>query len=149
MPGNYMSQFSGSEDFIRAQVIANHGNKSIVPKAALVNDVIHYKLHDSPEKLSKAELFDILVAGLGDRAYHLYPIGISSINWQNKFGIAHKDVQTMAKGVLIAVTGKVEFRLYGRTCFADTYSPWDYFRLTPEVVHAWLADKASTKRKKV
>ena len=149
MSGSYMSKFSGPEEFIRAQVIANHGNKSIVPKAALVNDVTYYKLHDSPEQLSKAELFDVLVAGIGESAYRLYPVGISSINWQDKFGITHKDVRTMAKGGFITVAGKMEFRLYGRTCFADTYSPFDYFRLTPEVVHAWLADKAGAKRKKV
>ena len=53
----------------------------------------------------------------------------------------------MATAEFISATGETEFRLYGRTCFAKTYSPWDYFRLTPEVVHAWLADHASRKKK--
>lgn len=36
------------------------------------------------------------------------------------------------------VKGEREFRLYGRLCYAKTYNPYDYFRLTPEEVHAWL-----------
>lgn len=147
MSENYMSQFSTPEEFIRAEVSANRGTKSIVPKAALANDVIYYGLSDDPGKLSKEQLFDLLVSGLCDMAYRLYPVGVSSLYWQRKFDITHKDVLQMAKAGFISVTGETEFRLYGRTCFAKTYSPWDYFRLTPEVVHAWLADKASTKRK--
>lgn len=142
MSGNYMSQFSTPEEFIRAEVTANRGTKSIITKTALSNDVIYYGQSDNPDSLSKVQLFDLLVSGLGDKAYRLYPVGVSSIYWQRKFDITHKDVLKMAKAGFISATGETEFRLYGRTCFAKTYSPWDYFRLTPEVVHAWLADHA-------
>lgn len=150
MSGNYMSQFSSPEEFIRAEVVANRGTKSIVTKADLIWDVIRYTPPIAPlDRLSKEQLFDLLVSGLGDKAYRLYPVGVSSIYWQRKFDITHKDILKMAKAGFISATGETEFRLYGRTCFAKTYSPWDYFRLTPEVVHAWLADHASRKRKKV
>lgn len=149
MSENYMSRFSSAEEFIRAEVIANRGTKSVVTKTALANDAIYYGLSDDPDKFSKEHLFDLLVSGLGDKAYRLYPVGVSSIYWQRKFDITHKDVLKMAKAGFISATGETEFRLYGRTCFAKTYSPWDYFRLTPEVVHAWLADHAIRKRKKV
>lgn len=150
MSENYMSRFSSPEKFIRAEVSANRGTKSIVPKADLIWDVIRYTSPVKPlDKLSKEQLFDLLVSGLGDKAYRLYPVGVSSIYWQRKFDITHKDILKMAKAGFISATGETEFRLYGRTCFAKTYSPWDYFRLTPEVVHAWLADHASQKRKKV
>ena len=150
MSGNYMSQFSTPEEFIRAEVIANRGTKSIVTKADLIWDVIRYAPPVKPlDKLSKEQLFDLLVSALRDKAYHLYPVGVSSIYWQRKFDITHKDVLKMAKAGFISATGELEFRVYGRTCYAKTYSPWDFFRLTPETVHAWLADNASTKRKKV
>ncbi len=149
MSENYMSRFQSPEEFIRVEVTANRGTKSIVTKADLIWDVIRYTPPVKPlDKLSKEQLFDLLVSGLGDKAYRLYPVGVSSIYWQHKFGITHKDVLKMAKAGFISATGEIEFRLYGRTCFAKTYSPWDFFRLTPERVHAWLADHASKKRKK-
>lgn len=142
---NYMDRFATPEQFIRAEVIANRGTQSIATKVGLLEEVILPPNEDAAAK-TKAEIFDLMVEQIGDRAYTLFPVGVSSLSYQLKFGITHKDVLKMAKHGFIAVTGEQRFRMYGKYCYAKTYSPYDYFRLTPEEVHAWLA--AHSKRRK-
>lgn len=144
---NFMDKYSTPEEFIRAEVLANRGTKNIVDKDKLI-----WYLQDISDKdqnyrsLSKAELFDRLVELLGEKAYTLFPVGVSSYCFQLKFGVQHKDVLKMSKAGFITATGETEFRMYGKICHAKTYSPFEYFRLTPEEVHAWL-DTHSRKRK--
>jgi len=145
---NYMDQFATPEEFIRWEVLANRGTRNIVDKSDLLDMVeSHPEAQDRElDKLSKAELFDLWIELEGAEAYTDFAVGVSSRSWQLKFGIEHKDVLKMAKKGFIATTGQVEFRKYGQYLYAKTYSPYDYFRLTPEEVHAWLA--ANTRRKK-
>ena len=137
---NYMDKFDTPEAFIRAEVLANRGTQNIVDKDELIWMVAHQDPNPDRNyaKMSKAELFDLLVELVGADAYTMFPVGVSSRCWQLKFGIEHKDVLKMAKKEFIATTGEVRFRLYGRYCYAKTYSPYDYFRLTAEEVHNWL-----------
>lgn len=147
MKENYMDKFATPEEFIRHEVLANRGTKSIVQKGELMQEVMY--LPNAPEKdydaMTKAELFDLLVELTGEKAYTLFPVGVGSYSFQLKFGVEHKDVLKMAKAGFIKATGEHEFRLYGRTRYAKTYSPKDYFRLTAEEVHEWLA--AHSRRK--
>ena len=144
---NFMDKYSTPEEFIRAEILANRGTKNIADKAVLIWHLQQASDEDRDySSLTKAELFDRLVALLGEKAYTLYPVGVSSLSFQLKFGIGHKDVLKMAKAGFITATGETEFRMYGKTCYAKTYSPFEYFRLTPEEVHAWL--NANTRRPK-
>ena len=139
---NYMDKFDTPEAFIRAEIIANRGTKNVINKSCLLHMV---EDKDTAEnrgyaKMSKAQLFDLLVERMGPEAYAMFPVGVNSRCFQLKFGIGHKDVLKMAQKGFIATTGEVRFRLYGRYCYAKTYSPYDYFRLTAEEVHSWLAE---------
>lgn len=145
---NYMDQFSGPEEFIRREVLANRGTQNIIDKSDLL-----YMVASNPEvqdrnleELSKAELFDFLIELEGADACTKFAVGVSSHSWQLKFGIEHKDVLKMAKKGFIATTGEQRFWAFGRYCYAKTYSPYDYFRLTTEEVHAWLAANPRKKR---
>ncbi|MDE5772196.1 MAG: hypothetical protein K2I06_11325, partial [Ruminococcus sp.] len=48
---------------------------------------------------------------------------------------------------VIQITGKEQFRAYGKYCYADIYSVFDYFRLTKEDIHTWLAENPKGTRK--
>ncbi len=88
--------------------------------------------------MTKEELLDKLVEWDGVKVYEQFECGVSSRSFQLKFGIEHKDVLKMAKAGFISVTGEYRFRKFGQYLYAKTYSPYDYFRLTPEEVHTWL-----------
>ena len=143
---NYMDKFSSPEEYIRAEVCANRGTKNVIDKDELIfmlgNEDPDYPTNGK----TKGELWDRLVEVLGKDAYDLVPVGVSSFHFQLKFFITNADVKKMAKHGFIAITGAREFRMYGKTCYANTYSPYDYFRLTPEEVHAWL--EAHSRKKK-
>lgn len=143
---NYMDKFQTPEEFIRNEVLANRGTQNIADKSELVWMLeSHPKASDQDySKLTKAELFDQLVELEGEKAYTLFPAGVSSRCFQLKFGIEHKDVLKMAKAGFISVTGEYRFRKFGKYLYAKTYSPYDYFRLTAEEVHAWL--RANTRK---
>lgn len=144
---NFMDKYSSPEEFIRAEVIANRGTKNVMDKEDLLNLLATTPDYsDDFEKKTKAEIYDKLLAVMGKELYGFIPAGVSSWAFQMKFGITNYDVRKMAKHGLIKVTGKSEFRQYGRYCIADTYSPFDYFRLTTEEVHTWLA--AHSRKKK-
>lgn len=144
---NYMDKFDSPEAFIRAEVIANRGTKNVIDKADLLTLLATTEGYsDDFEKKTKAEIFDKLVEVMGSSIYDYIPAGVSSWSFQLKFGITNYDVKKMAKHGFIRVTGQSEFRKYGTYCIADTYSPFDYFRLTYEEVHAWLG--AHSRKKK-
>lgn len=144
---NYMDKFDTPEAFIRAEVLANRGTQNIVDKDALICMLAHQDSDSSRNysKMSKAELFDLLVESMGSEVYTMFPVGVSSRCFQMKFGIQHKDVLKMVKRGFISTTGEVRFRQYGRYYYAKTYSPYDYFRLTVEEVHIWLEENSRRK----
>ena len=143
---NYMNNYDSPEAFIRAEVLSNRGTDSIVMK----NDLLQMAQRVTDEaltKLSKAELFDLLVEKVGSEVYTMFPVGVSSFCFQLKFDIDHTAVKRLAKAGVIRATGRHRFRLYGKNRYADTYSPYDYFRLTPEEIHAWLEAHPNSKKK--
>lgn len=136
---NYMDRFETPEEFIRAEILANRGSNNIVDKAGLL-EVAEWKARENEDlsKLSKAELFDWIVEQYGKTAYWMFPVGVSSISFQLKFGITHKEVLKLAKAGILTVTGERKFRKYGKYLYAKTYSAFDYFRLTQEEVRKAL-----------
>ena len=149
MPSNYMDKFDSAEAFIRSELLANRGTHNIVSRAELLDDV--YRAAPGNDDLSnatKAELFDRLVELVGARAYTMYPVGVSSRCFQEKFGITHREVLKMANAGFLKATGTSEFRMYGRACSAATYDPYQYYSLTTEEVHKWLDSHKRIQRKK-
>ena len=138
-PENYMDRFETPEQFIRAEILANRGSNNIVGKATL-QEVVSWTADEGEDlrRLSKAALFDRIVAQYGDQAYTMFPVGVSSYSFQLKFGITHKDVLQLAKIGVLTATGKRQFRKYGKYLYAKVYSAFDYFRLTPEEVQKAL-----------
>ncbi len=149
---NFMDKYSTPEQFIRSEVLSNRGTQNIISKQDLFETVVNRpgmtpESYDLCAKMSKAELLDRLVELDGMEAYKQFSCGVSSYSFQLKFGIEHEDVLKMAKAGFIEATGEVRFRKYGKYLYAKTYSPYDYFRLTPEEVHEWLAAHSRKKKK--
>lgn len=146
---NYLNKFNTPEEFIRAEVLANRGSQNIIDKSKLIDMVVDVDsdIDRNYKKMSKKELLDLLVELAGLEVYSKFPVGVNSMSFQLKFSITHQDVLKMAKKGFITPTGEVRFRKYGRYCHAKTYSPYDYFRLTAEEVHAWLESHTSKKSK--
>lgn len=136
---NYMDRFETPEEFIRAEILANRGRDSIVDKAAL-QEVLSWTADEGEDlrRLSKAALFDRIVAQYGDQAYTMFPVGVSSYHFQLKFGITHKDVLKLAKAGILTATGQRKFHKYGKYLYAKVYSAFDYFRLTQEEIQRAL-----------
>ena len=141
MPENYMDQFSTPEEFIRHEILANRGSDNIVDKAVLL-EVLGWKASQEERlhRLSKAELFDRVIEQCGNAAYIMFPVGVSSLSFQLKFGISHKDVLRLAKAGVLTVTGERRFRKYGKNLYAKVFSAYDYFRLTPGDIHKHLEE---------
>lgn len=143
---NYMDRFSSPEEFIRSEILANRGSNNIVDKALLLESVCwRADEGDSLRRLSKAELFDKLVDQYGVKAYTMFPVGVSSVCFQRKFGITHREVLKLAKAGILTATGERKYRKYGKYLYAKTYSAFDYFQLTQESIHNYLASCSPNK----
>lgn len=131
MTENYMDRFATPEEFIRSEILANRGSNNVIDKAELLA-FVELKADDNErlDNLTKAQLFDRIVEQYGDKAYTMFPVGVSSICFQLKFGITNKEVLKLAKAGILTVTGERKFRKCGKYLYAKLYSPYDYFRLT-------------------
>lgn len=147
---DYMEQFENAEEYIRHEVLTNRGAQNVMDKSELL-EIVKQKCPKADEaalaKCSKAELLDRLVAQLGEKAYAMFAVGVGSKGFQDKFGISHKDVLLMAKRGFLQVAASTRFRMYGRVCTANTYSPYQYFQLTRDEVHKWLSEHQGRKKK--
>lgn len=140
MTENYMDRFATPEEFIRSEILANRGSNNVIDKSKLLT-VLGWKASESDrlDHLTKAQLFDRIVEQYGEKAYTMFPVGVSSVCFQLKFGISNKEVQKLAKAGILTVTGQRKFRKYGKYLYAKVYSAFDYFRLTSETVQQHLA----------
>lgn len=144
---NFMDNYDSPEAFIRAEVLANRGTQSVIFKEDLLSMAQRFTDADLTD-LSKAELFDLLVEKAGNEIYEKLSVGVSSFCFQLKFDIDHTAVKRLVKAGVIHATGRQRFRKYGKYLFVDTYSPYDYFRLTQEEIHAWLEANPKKIRRK-
>lgn len=53
-----------------------------------------------------------------------YGIGVTSKNYQEAFGITHKQVKKLEKNKIINVVGSYEFRAYGKYLDAPLYDAY-------------------------
>ena len=135
------------EEMIITLISQNRGTKNFIQKSELIEIAIDNGLEVN-DKMDKKDIAVALAEKIGyPELAKLASVGVSSLELQKKFGITNNEVKKMAKGGFITVVGTESFRMYGKTCHADLYSPYDYFRSEEEVI-SWLVEHSKGVRKK-
>lgn len=144
----YLDRFTGAEDFIRNEVAANRGNRSIITKGELLRIASD---HEVPANagMGKAEIYDRLRQNLSlfDILKHCKGIGVKSYNIQEKFGISHKEVKKLEESGFLKISGYETARLYGKWVQVPLYDPVRVYELTVEEVRSEL-EKLSVMKKR-
>lgn len=63
-----------------------------------------------------------------------YGIGVTSKNYQEAFGITHKQVKKLEKKGILKVVGNYKFRAYGRVLKAPLYDAYQFAMIADETV---------------
>ena len=127
------------EEMIITLISQNRGTKNFIQKSELIEIAIDNGLEVN-DKMYKKDIAVALAEKIGyAELAKLASVGVSSLELQKKFGITNNEVKKMEKGGFITVVGTESFRMYGKTCRADLYSPYDYFRSEEEVI-SWLVE---------
>lgn len=136
----YMEQFNSPEEFIRHEICAHRGTENVIHKDALIAVAHSLGVEVDSKKMTKDEIYLQMRKSVSveDIATHCQHLGVSSLSFQQKFGITHEEVKRMARFGFIKITGSRRIRLYGKYRNADLYSVFDYFRLSQEDVDEWL-----------
>ena len=147
---NYMDNFETPEEFIRHEILSNRGTQNVIDKAGLIC-LAQEKEIETDKRMTKEEILDLLVEKMPfEKIAEHCNLGVSSYSFQLKFGISHDEVKRMARLGYIKVTGNHKVWLFGKCRYADTYSVFDYYRLTKEEIHEWLkANPKGTRKAKV
>lgn len=136
---NFMDRFKTPEEYIRYVVLSDHCTqdrdfKKDMALYAALSESGYRELLTYP----KDKILDALITTKGTQALRWLGVGVNSLAFQLKFGITNEDVKKLALGDLILKVGREIFYKNGREYHAAVYDVYDYFRLTPEKVHAWL-----------
>lgn len=133
------------EEMIITLINQNRGSKNFIQKSELIEIAIENGL-DVNDKMDKRDIAKCVADKIGYlELAKVASVGVSSLELQKKFGITNAEVKKMAKSGFISVVGNESFRMYGKTCYADLYSPYDYYKSEEEVI-SWLVEH-SKKRK--
>ncbi len=137
---NYMSKFKSPEEFIRHEICANRGTENVIHKDALIAVAHSLGVEVDAKKMTKDEIYLQMRKSvtIEDIAAHCQHLGVSSLSFQQKFGITHDEVKRMARFGFIKITGAKRVRLYGKYRNVDLYSVFDYFGLSQSDVDEWL-----------
>lgn len=101
------------------------------------------------EKAYKKDIALLLADKIGyAKLQELVHTGVSSQDFQEKFGIDHKDVKTMESKGFLKVTGYYEARMYGKYRNVPLYDAFQFFGLTKPEVDAWLTENKATRKRK-
>ena len=135
------------EEMIITLISQNRGTKNFIQKSELIEIAIDNGL-DVNDKMDKKDIAICVADKIGyAELAKLASVGVSSLEMQKKFGITNNEVKKMAKGGFITIVGTESFRMYGKTCHADLYSPYDYFKSEEDVIN-WLVEHPKGVRKK-
>lgn len=136
------------EEMIITLIDQNRGTHNFIDKSRLIELALENGIEDVSDRMYKKDIAIALAEKIGyAELAKLASVGVSSLELQKKFGITNNEVKKMAKGGFITVVGTESFRMYGKTCHADLYSPYDYFRSEEEVI-SWLVEHSKGVRKK-
>ena len=128
------------EEMIITLIDQNRGTHNFIDKSRLIELAFENGIEDVSDRMYKKDIAIALAEKIGyAELAKLASVGVSSLELQKKFGITNNEVKKMAKGGFITVVGTESFRMYGKTCHADLYSPYDYFRSEEEVI-SWLVE---------
>lgn len=136
------------EEMIITLIDQNRGTRNFIDKSRLIELALENGIEDVSDKMYKKDIAIALAEKIGyPELAKLASVGVSSYEMQKKFGITNNEVKKMTKGGFITVVGTESFRMYGKTCHADLYSPYDYFKSEEEVI-SWLVEHSKGVRKK-
>lgn len=139
--------YTTPEEMIITLISQNRGTKNFIQKSELIEIAIDNGLEVN-DKMDKKDIAKSVAEKIGyPELAKLASVGVSSYEMQKKFGITNAEVKKMAKGGFITVVGTESFRMYGKNCHADLYSPYDYFKSEEDVIN-WLVDHPKGVRKK-
>lgn len=128
------------EEMIITLIDQNRGTHNFIDKSRLIELAFENGIEDVSDRMYKKDIAIALAEKIGyAELAKLASVGVSSLELQKKFGITNNEVKKMAKGGFITVVGTESFQMYGKTCHADLYSPYDYFRSEEEVI-SWLVE---------
>lgn len=131
----YFNKEISVDEFIKQQIIRNDGTRSLVYKHKLVEECEKRNIKTAVTS-TKEQLTELLADSgmsykeLADR----YGIGVTIKNYQEAFGITHKQVKKLEKKGILKVVGNYEFRAYGRVLKAPLYDAYQFAMIADETV---------------
>ena len=141
-------KYKTPEELIIGKISENRGTQNFIDKSKLIELALENGIEDVSDKIDK-KLIAVKVAekiGYFELAVKAN-VGVSSYEMQEKFGITNDDVKKMASKGFFTVVGKERFRLYGKTRYANLYSPYDYFK-SQEDINKWIVEHPKRERKR-
>lgn len=122
--------------------MSNRGTKSIVTKADLWRVCKLLYTENVDENSTKEIMIDALINDLGVKGfaevfYH-QGLGVSSIEYQQKFNISGDEVKRMERLGFIHIVGERNFRKYGKQLKAPVYDVFEFYSLTTDKVKWFL-----------
>lgn len=140
--------YNTPEEMIITLIDQNRGTHNFIDKSRLIELALENGIEDVSDKMYKKDIAIALAEKIGyPELAKLASVGVSASQMQKKFGITNAEVKKMAKGGFITVVGTESFRMYGKTCHADLYSPYDYFKSEEDVIN-WLVEHPKGVRRK-
>ena len=140
-------KYKTPEEIIIGKISENRGTQNFISKFELIKLAEENNIEDITDKTDKKVIAVKIAEKIG------YPelavkanVGVSSYELQEKFGITNDDVKKMANKGFITVVGKERFRMYGKTRYANLYSPYDYFK-SQEEINNWITEHPKREKK--
>lgn len=131
----YFDEEISVDEFIKQQILRNDGTKSLVYRQELIEECEKRNIKTT-SKSTKEQLTEMLVdSGMSYRELaDKYGIGVTSKNYQEAFGITHKQVKKLEKKEILKVVGNYEFRAYGRVLKAPLYDAYQFGTIADETI---------------
>lgn len=135
----YFDKKISVDEFIKQQILRNDGTKSLVYRQELIEECEKRNIKTTA-KSTKEQLTEMLVdSGMSYRELaDRYEIGVISKNYQEAFGITHKQVKKLEKKGILKVVGNYEFRAYGRVLKAPLYDAYQFVTIEDETIQEIL-----------
>lgn len=109
-----------------------HGSKesaSAATKDDLVSFALEYNLDFSKSKISKSELYHLIIDQIGLEALlERFKLGIITYRWQEKFDISSSDLRKLAKKGVVTIVGQVEINGLSGRYRANLYDARQFYQ---------------------
>ncbi len=136
---HYMELFQSPEEYIIHRIGLNMGTHSCIAKTRLLQLARENGIYIDPDT-DKVKIAQIVMRRIGAEALakECRSMGVSSYNFQQKFGITRDDVAKLASMGFLQVTGTEQYGESGHRRYASLYNVFQYFQLTPTEVQKQL-----------